>query len=293
MLTTTDGGETYTSHASDERLHDVQHRPARRQPNNACQDDLRQRPHRHQRLVRRRHRGHRPQAGRPTPTPVFLADSYDISDLAGEAERRAAVQLRHRPGPGPARLVHRRRQGHRRPSPARTPREVLVTDFETSGGPDDPRVFNGGCREDLTTAQQVHAGLEVRRRPAPSRPPTTPTTSRCGTAPASTSTATARSTATRSAFAAGLLPRLHRRGARLRQRRHRRPAGAVAAGLRAGARATTTPDLNDAAFVDSAGPVDVLRRAGDPARRQLHRPEQRRRATGSSATTAWASTVTR
>ena len=34
---------------------------------------------------------------------------------------------------------------------------LLDTDFETRGGPDDARVFNGGCREDLTTAQQLHA----------------------------------------------------------------------------------------------------------------------------------------
>ncbi|HEU5454208.1 MAG TPA: PKD domain-containing protein, partial [Nocardioides sp.] len=32
------------------------------------------------------------------------------------------------------------------------------TDFESSGGPDDPRVFNGGCRENLTTSQRCTLG---------------------------------------------------------------------------------------------------------------------------------------
>ena len=97
-----------------ERLHDVEHRPAGRQPQpERLPGQVRQRPDRHQRLLRGRH------ARRPTASsarhrrPVFLADSYDISDLAGRRGRGAAVQLRDRPRPGPSRLVHRRRQGHR------------------------------------------------------------------------------------------------------------------------------------------------------------------------------------
>ncbi len=35
---------------------------------------------------------------------------------------------------------------------------MLVTDLETSGGPDDERVYNGGCRTDLSTAQQCTPG---------------------------------------------------------------------------------------------------------------------------------------
>ncbi len=35
---------------------------------------------------------------------------------------------------------------------------LLDTDFETSGGPDDARVFNGGCRENLTTAKRCTLG---------------------------------------------------------------------------------------------------------------------------------------
>ena len=67
------------------------------------------------------------------------------------------------------------------------------------------------------------------------------------------------------------LPRLHRRGARLRQRRHRRPAGPVAARQPRPSPGNETPDLNDAAFTAAAGAVDVLRLRRGP-HRQLHRP---------------------
>ena len=96
------------------------------------------------------------------PAPVFLADEYDVSELAG-ARGGAAVQLRHRPGPGPAGLVHRRRHGHRHRAERGAVR-LFVTDFETWGGPDDARIFNGGCREDLDHGARVHARLELRRR---------------------------------------------------------------------------------------------------------------------------------
>ena len=124
MLTTTDGGETYTSHASENGYTTSNTDPLAGNPNqNGCQATY--------------DNGITGTSGSyaagteatdrktgNTPDTVFLADSYDISDLAGEAQRRAAVQLRHRPGPGPARLVHRRRQGHRPRRPAAAPRDV-------------------------------------------------------------------------------------------------------------------------------------------------------------------------
>ena len=42
--------------------------------------------------------------------------------------------------------------------PGKAPYDILSTDFETSGGPDDGRIFNGGCREDLTTATSCTLG---------------------------------------------------------------------------------------------------------------------------------------
>ena len=88
-----------------------------------------------------------------------------------------------------------------------------------------------------------------------------------------------------STFAPGPAARLHRREPRLRQHRHRRPAGPVAAGLAARAWATprrtsTTPRsrrCRHATFSD----------ARRPARRQLHRPS--RDGGWRFASAAWAS----
>ena len=292
VLTTTDGGETYTSHAVGERLHDRRtptrspatrtRTPARRPTTTASPAPAARTPPAPRRST---------ASSATTPAAVFLADSYDISDLAGAAARLAAVQLRHRPGPGPAGLVHRRRQGHRDDADRRA-RSLLQTDFETDGGPDDPRVFNGGCQEDLTTARRVHPGLEVppgRRR---GRRRTTPTTSRCATAPASTSTATARSTATRSGSRPGSTsPTPTRRTAtatpapttRRRSRRSTRPRS----------RATTTPNLNDAAFTAAAARSTYTDAKADARTSTTTPTRPAPRATGSSPTTASASTCCR
>ena len=158
--------------------------------------------------------------------------------------------------------------------------------------PDDPRIFNGGCREDLTTAHEVHRWAGSTSRPGRSRP---------------ADHAYYMEMRDRSGFDfeghgpdrprpdrvhARLLPGLHRRGARLRQRRHRRPAGPVPAGLGAAARESRAEPQRRG-----------LRRRRPPGRRT--RTTRRRRtstttptraasrATGSSATTASASTSPR
>ncbi len=41
---------------------------------------------------------------------------------------------------------------------------IYETDFESSGDPDDPRVFNGGCKETLSVADTCTERLAVRRR---------------------------------------------------------------------------------------------------------------------------------
>ena len=49
---------------------------------------------------------------------------------------------------------------------------LLETDFEGEGGPDDPRVFNGGCQDDFgtdCTKGWNYVDADARRRP------TTPT----------------------------------------------------------------------------------------------------------------------
>ena len=82
-----------------------------------------------------------------TPDMVFLADSYDISDLVGTDA--PVLRFSYATDPGLA-----------RPGwfiddvvvtatlPDGSTRELYATDFETSGSPEDPRVFNGGCRAD-------------------------------------------------------------------------------------------------------------------------------------------------
>ncbi len=157
VLTTTDGGQTYASHESENGYTTSNTDPLSGNPNqNTCQT--------------RYDNGLTGSSGSyaagteatdrklgTSPDSVFLADSYDISDLAGEPN--GALRFSYATDPGLA-----------RPGwfiddvevtvtePGKAPRQVLVTDFETSGGPDDGRVFNGGCREDLTTARQCTKG---------------------------------------------------------------------------------------------------------------------------------------
>ena len=81
------------------------------------------------------------------PDSVFLADSYDISDLVGSDA--PVLRFSYATDPGLA-----------RPGwfiddvtitatlPGGGTQEIYTTDFETSGTTDDPRVFNGGCRAD-------------------------------------------------------------------------------------------------------------------------------------------------
>ena len=117
VLTTTDGGETYTSHAS-ESGYTTQHRPARpatptRTPARRPTATASPAPAAPTTPAPRRSTA----SSAPTPSRSSSPTPTTSATWPGAA-RRAAVQLRHRPGPGPARLVHRRRQGHRRPSPA-------------------------------------------------------------------------------------------------------------------------------------------------------------------------------
>ena len=98
-------------------------------------------------------------------TPVFIADTYDISDLAGA--KTPVLRFSYSTDPGLARpgwfiddLV----------VTATTPsgkKVLLDADFEKTGGHDDPRVFNGGCQADSPGGkctqgwQYVKAGAEA------------------------------------------------------------------------------------------------------------------------------------
>jgi M6 family metalloprotease-like protein len=76
----------------------------------------------------------------------FVEDSYDLSDLAGT--KGGVLRFSYATDPGLARkgwfiddLV------------VKAGSKVLFSsDFEKSGGPDDPQVYPGGCKEDLSTS---------------------------------------------------------------------------------------------------------------------------------------------
>jgi len=82
-----------------------------------------------------------------TPSPVFLADSYDVSDLVGA--KTPVLRFSYSTDPGLA-----------RPGwfiddlevtatlPDGTKRKLFASSFEKTGGPDDPQVFPGGCKSD-------------------------------------------------------------------------------------------------------------------------------------------------
>ncbi len=161
VMTTTDQGETYTSHASENgyTTSNSQPPPLGGNPNqNNCQGTYDNGLTGTSGSYAAGTQAVDRNAAAPAyPEPVFLEDEFDISDLAGE--QLGALRFSYATDPGLA-----------RPGwfiddvqvtvtePGEQPREVYVTDFESDGGPDDERVYNGGCREDLSTAQQCTKG---------------------------------------------------------------------------------------------------------------------------------------
>ncbi len=157
VMTTTDGGESYTAHESENGYTTENTDPSEANPNqNQCQATY---DHGITGTSGSYADNGAPAVDRKAgsyPEAVFLADRYDISDLAGADN--GALRFSYSTDPGLARpgwfiddvVVTATTPGGER--------VVLDTDFETSGGPDDDRVFNGGCREDLTTAQRCTQG---------------------------------------------------------------------------------------------------------------------------------------
>ena len=154
VMTTVDGGQTYTSHASDNDYTT----PASTNPNtNACQaqygNGLTGSSGSYQAGTETTDR-----AGlTDSPPPVFLSDSYDISDLVGQAD--GALRFSYATDPGVARpgwFIDDVKVTATLPGGGT--QDLYVTDFESNGGPDDPAVYNGGCRGDLSTAQLCTIG---------------------------------------------------------------------------------------------------------------------------------------
>jgi M6 family metalloprotease-like protein len=93
------------------------------------------------------------------PESVFLADKYDISDLAGAEE--GVVRFSYATDPGLA------RPGWfiddikiTATEPGGQPQVLLNTDLEdeSQGGPDSPYFFPGGCKDDTTVASRCTPG---------------------------------------------------------------------------------------------------------------------------------------
>ncbi|MXG91368.1 PKD domain-containing protein [Nocardioides flavescens] len=161
VLTTTDGGKTYRSHASQKGYTSSNTDPLAANPNNnACQATYDNGLTGTSGSYAASSQAADRKLGN-TPAPVFLADSYDISDLAGAAN--GALRFSYATDPGLARpgwfvddvKVSVDPDGPNGSEPAY---DALASDFETSGGPSDPAVYNGGCREDLTTASSCTLG---------------------------------------------------------------------------------------------------------------------------------------
>jgi M6 family metalloprotease-like protein len=147
VLTSTDGGRTYTSNPSENGYTTSNTDPLAGNPNqNACQQHYDNGITGTSGSYQAGSEAVDRKAGN-TPEMVYLADSYDISELVGAAS--PVLRFSYATDPGLA-----------RPGwflddltitatlPDGSTRVVYGTDFETSGSPEDPRIFNGGCRAD-------------------------------------------------------------------------------------------------------------------------------------------------
>ncbi|MCW2738328.1 PKD domain-containing protein [Nocardioides sp.] len=147
VLTSTDGGKTFSSNPSENGYTTSNTDPLAGNPNqNACQQAF--------------DNGITGTSGSydagsealdrkvgNTPEMVYLADRYDVSELVGKPS--PVLRFSYSTDPGLA-----------RPGwfiddltvtatlPDGTTRVIYGTDFETSGTPEDLRIFNGGCRAD-------------------------------------------------------------------------------------------------------------------------------------------------
>ena len=145
VLTSTDGGETFTSNPS-ENGYTTPNAGVPGNPNmNSCQEAY----DNGLTGTSGSYKAGTEAADRVTgtyPESVFASDTFDISELAGA--EIPVLRFSYATDPGLARpgwfiddvVVT-----------ATTPdgeQVLLETDFESSGGPDDPRIFNGGCQAD-------------------------------------------------------------------------------------------------------------------------------------------------
>ena len=158
VLTSTDGGQEFAAQESANGFTT----PKEQNPNqNACQAYLRQRHHRFLAVVRRRHPGRRPTA---RELPRHELPGRQLRHLRAGRLRPAgaAVQLRHRPRPGQAGLVHRRREGHGHAAQRLHTRDLRHR-LRVQRRPDRPEDLQRRLPVRRAGQQQLHPGLAVRR----------------------------------------------------------------------------------------------------------------------------------
>jgi M6 family metalloprotease-like protein len=147
VLTSTDGGRTFASNPSENGYTTSNTDPLAGNPNqNACQQAYDNGITGTSGSYEAGSEAVDRKAGN-TPDMVYLADRYDVSELVGAAS--PVLRFSYATDPGLA-----------RPGwfiddltvtatlPDGSTRVIYGTDFETSGSPEDPRIFNGGCRAD-------------------------------------------------------------------------------------------------------------------------------------------------
>ena len=160
VLTTTDGGSSYTSHASTREGNPTTTSKAQNPNQSSCLD-------KYDNGITGSSASYRKtqpelQVDRLTgasPAAEFLADSFDVSDLVGAEDGAGALRFSYSTDPGLARpgwFIDDLEVTATLPDDSK--RVLLATDFEGEGGPEDFRVFNGGCQDRAAVAKQCTQG---------------------------------------------------------------------------------------------------------------------------------------
>ena len=145
VLTSTDGGQEFTSNESENGYTT----PIGQNPNqNACQGYYgngitgSSKSYADQTAPADRVLGNYPEM-------VYKSDSFDISELAGSD--LPVLRFSYATDPGLAKrgwFIDDVKITATLPGPDGETRDIWSSDFESSGDPDDPRIFNGGCQAD-------------------------------------------------------------------------------------------------------------------------------------------------
>ncbi len=143
VLTSTDGGKNFTSHASERSVPTT----TSANPNaNACQTKYGNGITGSSASYTDPVTVNKDRLTSAYPDSTFIADEFDVSDLAGAAA--PILRLSYSTDPGLARPGWFMDDVTVTATTPSGEKVLLATDFEDDMGPDDARVFNGGCRDE-------------------------------------------------------------------------------------------------------------------------------------------------